>query len=135
MAVGGDIIEVTFNHPVLGSGTLYPKAGEASTFDLGGFRGTDEDNGVDGGGSTIRSLSQKRWSFEVPISNDMNIKNELEKISAMAGDPLEATWTITHINGSVYSGTGAPVGDVKLNGLDTLVTLKVAGGAKLEKQA
>ncbi len=135
MAVGGDIIEVTFNHPTLQSGTLYPKAGEASTFDTGGFRGTDDNNGVDGGGSTIRSLSQVRWSFEVPVSNDMNTRMELEKIAEMAGNPLEATWTITHINGSVYQGVGSPVGDVKANGLDTLTTLKISGGGKLEKQA
>jgi hypothetical protein len=38
-AVGGDILEVTYAHETLGSGTFFPKSGEDSTFDLGGFRG------------------------------------------------------------------------------------------------
>lgn len=135
MAVGGDIVEINFNHPTLGSGVLLPKANEASTYDLGGFRSDDDDNGVDGGGNTIRKMNQNRWSFEVPVSNDMRVKMELEKINAMAGNPDEATWTITHINGAIYVGVGAPVGPVKFNGNDTVFTLKVAGGGKLEKQA
>ncbi len=133
-SIGGDIIEVTFNHPTLGSGTLYPKAGEASSYDLGGFRGDDDANGLDGGGNTIRVLKQNRWFFEVPVANDMNTKNELEKISAMAGDPLEATWTVTHINGSVYTGTGAPVGDVKFDGMAATFPLKISGGGGMSKQ-
>ena len=33
--VGGDIVELTFNHPTLGSGIIFPKSAEDSTFDLG----------------------------------------------------------------------------------------------------
>lgn len=134
MAVGGDIREIQWNHPTLGSGTLFPKAGEASSYDLGGFRGEDDANGLDGGGNTIRVLKQNRWFFEVPVSNDMNIKNELEKINAMCGDPQEATWTITHINGTVYVGTGAPVGELKFDGMASTFPFKVSGGGNLVKQ-
>ena len=44
-ATGGDILEITFNHPTLGSGTIYPKSGEDSTLITGGFRSEDEDTG------------------------------------------------------------------------------------------
>jgi hypothetical protein len=53
MATGGDIIEITFNHPSIGSGTLFPKAGEDSTYNTGGFRSADDDNMIDGAGNMI----------------------------------------------------------------------------------
>lgn len=135
MAVGGDIREVTFNHPTIGSGVLLPKANEASTYDLGGLRSDDDDNGVDGGGNIITKMNRNRWSFEVAVSNDMRTKNELEKITAMAGDPDDATWTVTHVNGTVYVGVGRPVGQIKFNGNDSIFTLKCAGGQAMAKQA
>jgi hypothetical protein len=42
MAVHGDILEVTYNHPTLGSGVFYPKANEGNKFDPGGFRNNDD---------------------------------------------------------------------------------------------
>lgn len=131
MPVGGDIIEVTYNHPTLGSGVFYPKASEDSTFDLGGFRGNDDANMVDGGGRNMRQLNRVRWSFEVLLSWDMNTARELQTLTAMAKDPQEATWTMTSINGSVFQGTGAPVGDINGNGNPSTFTLKVAGGLEL----
>jgi hypothetical protein len=132
-AVGGDIIEITWNHPTLGTGRVNPKSAEDTTYDLGGFRGNDDANMVDGGGNTIRQLNQVRWSFEAVCPWDMNTREELEKISAMAADPVEADWTITHINGTVHGGTGAPVGDIQGNGNAATFTLKVSGGGKLKK--
>lgn len=132
-AVGGDIIEITYNHPNLGSGVIYPKSGEDSTFDLGGFRNNDEASGIDGGGRTIRQLNRVRWSVEQTVAWSMNEGLELEKISEMAGDPVEAEWTFTHINGTVYGATGAPVGDHQGNGNAATFTLKISGGGKLKK--
>lgn len=133
MPTGGDIIEITYNHPTLGSGVLYPKSAEDSTFDLGGFRGNDDANGIDGGGRTIRTLNQVRWSYESPVSWDMNLTNELDVVSAMAKDAQEATWTFTSVNNTVWQGKGSPVGDVQGNGNTSMFTLKVAGGNGLKK--
>jgi len=132
-AIGGDILEVTYNHPTLGSGTIFPKAAEDSTLDLGGFRGNDDANMIDGSGGTIRQLNRARWSAEVTVAWDMNSRTELEKLTALAGDPVEADWTFSHINGTVYGGTGAPVGDMQGNGNAATFTLKVSGGGKLKK--
>lgn len=135
MPTGGDIIEITWNHPTLGSGVIYPKAQEDSTFDLGGFRTGDDANMINGAGQAIRQLNRVRWSFEVLVSWDMNVNLDLEKITALAGDPQEAEWTITCINGAIYSGTGSPVGDIQGNGNQSTFPFKVSGSNTLSKQA
>lgn len=131
--VGGDILEVTFNHPTLGSGTLFPKADEDSTLDLGGFRATDDESKVDGGGNNIKELVRKRWSAELVIAWDMNVREELEAVTEMAGSAEDGQWTITHVNGSVYQGTGSPVGDLKGAGKAATFPLKISGGGKMKK--
>lgn len=133
MAIGGDIIEVTYNHPTLGSGVIYPKAAEDSTYDLGGFRSSDDANMVDGGGNMIDQMNRVRWSFEVVVAWDMNTNTELEKIVNLAADPVPAEWTWSNANGTVYGGTGKPVGDQQGNGNAATFTLKVAGGGKAKK--
>ena len=134
-SVGGDITEVTYNHPTLGTGRFLPKSAEDSTFDLGGFRGGDDANMVTGSGDNIKQLNNVRWSFEVACAWDANTRTELEKLTAMAGDPVDADWTVTSINGTVYGGKGAPVGDMQGNGNAATFTLKVSGGGKMKKIA
>lgn len=131
--VAGDIKEITYNHPTIGSGRLFAKAKEDSTFDLGGFRGDDDKNNVDGGGRNIKKLNRNRWSIKVPCSWDMNISNELDKISKMAGDPVDAEWTVESINGTVWAGTGSPVGDVEGNGGAGTLDLNISGGGEMTK--
>lgn len=133
MPIGGDILEVTYNHPTLGSGVFYPKSNEDSTFDLGGFRGQDDANMIDGGGRNMRQLNRVKWSFEILCAWDMNTVNELQNLTDMAKDPQEADWTITSVNGSVWKGKGAPVGDHNGNGNPATFTVKVSGGDVLKK--
>lgn len=128
MAVGGDIIEITYNHPSLGSGTLFPKSSDASSYDLGGFRSKDEAAAIDGSGAMIDTMNQVRGYFESTVSNDMNGSKELEKVSALAAHPVPATWTFSVINGITYSGTGKPVGDLTGDVDKATFKLKVAGG-------
>lgn len=132
-ATGGDITEITYNHPTLGNGVLYPKSNEDSTYDLGGLRSEDDANMVDGGGKAINKINRVRWSFENTISNDMNVNNEMEKVKAMAGDPADASWTFQHVNGTIYAGQGRPVGDLNFNGNAATFKLKVSGGGDLSK--
>ena len=133
MAVGGDIIEITFNHPTLGSGTLFPKASEDSTFNTGGFRSEDDMAKIAGDSTVIDTINRTRWSFEVPIAWDMNDADELDKLTALAASPVPADWTFTVVNGTVWGGTGKPVGELPGNGNTALVTLKVSGGGELKK--
>lgn len=134
MPTGGDIFEITYNHPIVGGGVLYPKSGEDNTFDLGGFNSADDAAMIDGGGNMIDQITRKRWKVGVTIANDMNTRLELQKIEAMAESPLQADWTITHANGTVYVGTGKPVGDKELNVNASTFSLTISGGGKLKKQ-
>lgn len=133
MPVGGDIIEITSNHPILGSITLFPKSSEDSTFNTGGFRAEDDMAKIAGDGSSIRTLNRNRWSVELPIAWDMNDANEIDKLTALAESPVESDWTFTSINGTVWGGKGSPVGEIPGNGNTVLITLKVSGGGKLAK--
>jgi hypothetical protein len=134
MATGGDIVEITFNHPDLGSGTIFPKAAEDSTFNLGGFRSADEENMVTANGEMIDKINRVRWSFSDTVAWDMNIREDLQKVSDLAASPKPATWTFQHINGTIYGGTGKPVGPYEGNGNAATFTLKISGGGVLKKQ-
>lgn len=128
MAVGGDILEVRWSHPTLGSGVVFPKSGEDATIDLGGFRSNDDANMIDGSGTLIDQMNRVRAFFECVVANDMNINQDAEKISALASSPVPAEWTVSHISGVTYRGTGKPVGDVQPNLNAATFTLKVACG-------
>lgn len=133
MAVGGDIIELTYNHPELGSGVIFAKAAEDSTFDLGGYTSTDDANMVDGGGNMIDTINQKRWKFGVTVSWDMNDRNELLKIQELSGSTKQGDWTISSINGTVWGGKGKPVGDYEGNGNAATFAMLLSGGGRLKK--
>lgn len=135
MALGGDILEITWNHPTLGSGVIFPKSAEDSTYDLGGLRAADDANMISANGQPIHQLNNARWSFEVPITWSFEgAENTLADLVAMAGDPQDADWTFANANGTVFSGKGRPVGDLTGNGNTSMITLKVAGGGGLRKQ-
>ena len=133
MAVGGDILEITFNHPTIGTGTIRAKAAEDSSFDLGGFRSADDASMVDGGGEMIDQINQVRWKFEVMVVWDMNDRLDLEKINLLAASPVQADYTVSHINGSIYGGKGKPVGDYSGNANQATLPLILSGGGKLKK--
>lgn len=132
-AIGGDILEVSCNHATLGSVIFYPKAGEDSTIDTGGFRSSDEANMIDGGGNMIDQMNRARWSVETVLSHDTVTKQDLDKLDQLTSSPVLGVWTVTHISGTVYRGTGKPVGDVKSNLNQATIQLKLAGGGKLKK--
>jgi hypothetical protein len=134
MAVGGDIKEITYNHPTLGSGSVLPKSGEDSTYDTGGYRSDDDENGIDGGGNMIDIMKQVRPYFEAVVANDMNVDGTLEKMVALAASPVPAQWTISIVNGVTYGMTGKPVGPLQGEISKATFKLKVAGGGKMKKQ-
>lgn len=127
--VGGDITEVTFAHPLLGSGVFSPKAGETNTFDLGGFRNDDDAQGITGNGTLIIKKTRTRASFEVVVAWDANLKEELGVLTKLAESNVETNWTITSSNKTVWGIKGIPVGDVQGDGSAATLTLKVAGGS------
>lgn len=133
MPVGGDILELQYSHPTLGSGTIYPKSNEDSTFDLGGFRSVDDANMIDGGGNMIDQMNRVRWSASLTVAMEMNTDNTLDNMVQLTESPTLATWTITHINGTVWKGTGKPVGDLSGNANNATFPLKISGSGKMQK--
>ena len=133
--VAGSFTEITYNHPTLGTGVLFPKANEDSTLDLGGNRSADDASMVTANGQMIDQMNWARGSFEATIANDMNSNLEAEKINALAGSPVLADWTMTHLNGAVYAGKGKPVGDIQTNANAGTFTLKISFTGKVQKIA
>jgi len=131
--VGGDVLEIAYNHPTLGAGAFSPKAAEEGTYNLGGFRNNDDANSVTANGSNIRIMNNTRWFFEQVIAVDQNVEETQEALVAIANSPVDATWTITHKNGSVYRGTGSVVGEIDANVGNATINLKVSGGGTMQK--
>jgi len=124
--VAGQITEITYNHPTIGSGTFFPKAGEGNTYDPGGIRTADDAAMISGGGGAIWQKNQVMGFFEVVIANDQNVRNDAQVIADLMADPVEADYTFSIINGTVFGCSGIPVGDVQPDVNAGTVTIKVA---------
>jgi len=95
MAVGGDITEITFDHPTIGSGSFFPKANEGNTFKPGGIMANDDANQVGGDGEMIVQLNRTLGHFEVLCVNDMNIRDDISKAQELQGDPVNTDFTVS----------------------------------------
>ena len=133
---GGDCLEITCNHPTLGSLRLDPKGSEDTEIDFGGYIVADGDDSVTGAGTNIKQMNRKRWSVACPPVGWGSDPDTLQKLQEIQDDLNEAPWTFTFIDGSVYKGTGSISGDMKGNkNAGTISGFKVAGGGKLERIA
>ena len=130
---GGDVFEIGYSNDEVGSGVWYHKSNEDSTFDPGGFRNSDDDNMIDGGGRMIRQKNRIRWSYEGTVSWDANISNELDVVKQLCNSTVETEFTVSHSNGTVWKGKGDVVGDVKGNGNSATMAIKLAGGSEMTK--
>lgn len=133
MFSAGDILEISYKHPTLGTGTWFPKSAEDSTVDPGGLRSNDDANMITANGQFIDQINRVRWSFEGAVAWDMVINDELNQARALASNPILADWTFTHINGTVWGGKGKPVGDINGNTNTAQISIKISGGGQLTK--
>lgn len=130
---GGDLLEITCNHPTLGNFTFATKSNESYTMDPGGRRSNDDANMVTGNGDFIDQINNVRWSFEGPLVVDFNSGNEVDNLPALAESSELGTWTFSHISGVVFRGRGKFVGDIQVDTNNAQLTAKLAGGGRLEK--
>lgn len=131
--IGGDILEITCNHPNLGSFRFATKADESYTIDPGGYRSDDDDSMITGDGQMIDKINRVRWHIEGPVQCDFISENEVKNLPLLSESPALGTWTVTHISGVVWRGLGKPVGDLQADSNDANISLKIAGGGRLEK--
>ncbi len=126
MAKGGDIREITYNHPTVGQGVFLPKAGENSTIDLGGFRNVDDASMITASGEMMQQKNRVRGGFECLCSDNWLTRKDSEIAKLLATSEVDADWTIEHINGTVYGCTGHIVGDIQTDTNAGTFTIKVA---------
>lgn len=129
MASHGDIREITYNHPTIGSGAFFAVSAQSITYSPGGYRTDDNANGIASNGDPIFVINQVRGHFTVIIENDTTVRNDVDILARLAEDPLPAEWTVSLLNGSTFRGKGKPVGDFEPDLNTGQVTLKIAGGA------
>lgn len=129
--VGSDILEVTYNHPVIGQGTFQCKAGEGVTIDLGGVRSGDDRQNVTGGGKRINVQTMNCSQFTLtPVAWDKTGKDELKQLNKLVADPIGAVWTVAFLDGNVYRmQNGTPVGDIAGEGYNATIPLTLQGDA------
>lgn len=133
MFTGGDLLEISYKHPVIGEGTWFPKSNEDGTADFGGYRSNDDANMITGDGQMIDQMNRVRWSFEGTVAWDTATNDELNQARLLASSPVLADWTVTHINGTVWGGKGKPVGDIQGNTNTAQMSIKISGGGQLTK--
>lgn len=131
--IGGDLIEITCNHPTLGDFTFATKSNESYTLDPGGYRSNDDNNMIAGNGVYVDQINRIRWSFEGPLKADFTSNLELLNFPLLAQDPELAVWTFSHISGNVWRGTGKIVGDIQFDTNTAEASIKIAGGGRLEQ--
>ncbi len=129
---GGDLVEITLNHPTLGSFSFATKSNESYTLDPGGYRSNDDANGITGSGTFIDQINRVRWSFEGPLVADLVSGNEIKNLPLVAQSFELGTWTFTHISGTIWRGKGKFVGDFQVDTNTSQFTAKIAGGGILE---
>ena len=131
--LGGDMTEITCNHPSLGNFKFATKSNESYNIDPGGFRAADDANMVTGNGTNVNQINRVRWAVEGPLMLDFDSQNETTGLADLAADPEDGVWTFTHISGVVWKGTGRPVGDLSGDTNTAQMATKISGGGKLEK--
>jgi len=133
--IGGQLTQITFNHPTLGTGTFAPKSSDDSTINLGGIRSDSGVTDIAGDGTAIRKMNLHRWMVDTTVAFDSTAmaKSGLSILSALAADAKEAVWKFTHISGSVYSGSGFPVDVVDGNLGTATIKIKFEGSNSLQE--
>lgn len=124
MANFGDILSLTSNHPTLGSFVYKVLRTQDNTLDTGGDRTNDDINMKTGANEMVWQINGKGGQLNVTVVDDMQ-KKTAERLSQEAGALADSTWTLSHINGFVYSGEGRPVGDIIPNVNTGALTLKI----------
>lgn len=129
---GGDLLEITCNHPSLGNFTFKTKSNESYTLDPGGRRSADDSSMITGDGQMIDQVNSVRWGFEGPLVADFSTGNEIKNLPLLSESFELATWTFSHISGTTWRAKGKYVGDISIDTNTAQITAKIAGGGKLE---
>ena len=125
MIIAGYFTEVFSQHSIVGNKKFDLKSGEDSETDRGGLRIVDDENNRTASGQLITQYENKQPYIQFTCAVDGDIEDYCQDLIKETPSELP-TWTLTHISGDVYVGTGTIVGDVKPNRNAGTLQLKVA---------
>lgn len=110
----GDIKEITFNHPVIGSGRFRPKSGEGNTYKIGGFQNNDDANAIASDGTLIMSKNRVSGMLEAVVINSTaeGETSDADTLQQLIDSPEPADWTFTTMADAVFAANGHPVGEI-----------------------
>ena len=110
----GDIKEITYNHPVIGSGRFRPKSGEGNTYNIGGFMNNDDSNSISSDGDLIMTKNRVRGTLEAVVVNSTAIgeSSDAQTLQDLMNSSTPADWTFTTVADAVFAASGFPVGEV-----------------------
>jgi len=126
--IGGEITEITCNHS-LGTFRFTPKQEEDFTIDFGGIR---NEVMATADGRTIQKKTRKPWMIEGNVTVDLD-SEQVESYNQLSESSEEGVWTINHISGAIYSGTGVPAEDISFTTAEAQLKLKASGGGRLSR--
>jgi len=123
--IAGLFTEVFCQHSIVGNQKFDLKSGEDSETDRGSFRIVDDENNRTASGKLIIQYENKMPYIQVTCAVDGSIEDYLQDLIVESANELP-NWTLTHISGDVYVGSGVVVGDVKPNRNAGTLQFKVA---------
>ena len=123
--IAGYFTEVNCQHSIAGNQKFDLKSGEDSETDRGGLRITDDENNRTASGKLIIQYENKQPYIQFVCAVDGSLEDYVN--SLIAGSIQEIpNWTLTHVSGDIYIGSGVIVGDVKPNRNAGTLQIKVA---------
>lgn len=123
--IAGYFLEANCVHSIAGNRKFDLKSGEDLEIDRGGLRIVDDDNGRTASGKLIIQYENKQPYVQMTVVVDADTEDYINSL-IQNSDTEIANWTLTHINGDLYTGNGVIVGDVRPNRNNGTVQIKVA---------
>jgi hypothetical protein len=137
MITGGDLKEVTWKNSDVGTGRYFSQAGQDHNIDPGGYETADDKTNIDSGANFMNIKVTKPWSYDATIAWDKNVgsRQELQTYQALSNSYQPTTFTFRCIDGTVWSGSGSVVGEIKGNAKAATIAFKVMGSGILTQIA
>jgi hypothetical protein len=126
MGIGGSIQEISI------AGRVYSVAADADVQrKLGGFENEEQANGNE---TSRKIMTRVTWSL-TGLTLDIDDSNgDHEFLQERADAKRREVFTVTYVDGSIYQGTGGPIGEIQFSSASATASVDFGGPGKLTKQ-
>ena len=125
----GDLKLISVDHPELDPIVFQAKSGEDVNVKLGGFMSSDDDGNITVSGIRIDVLNRKPWEVTLTIAN---VEGHHMASQRLTEHSTEGTWIFQFADGSYWTGSGKPVGDLEKNDQSGSMSIKIQGSGRLQ---